>query len=177
MEFQYKLEKAIYDNHNMVEEAELKNKYTEYMGVTSRDIIDHLLDWYGKIAPSALTSNSKKFQEGVDMPQPIDAYFTCINDCIQYAPDRKAPFTLDCLEKNYVCGRQKTATSKTWENFKTFFVDEYCVLKEEGQLTANKAGFCQANVMQDVLVTLDNLANAAMEDRSIIVSRQQCKIN
>eukprot|EP00957_Ditylum_brightwellii_P211220 15365909-Ditylum_brightwellii.AAC.2 len=59
MEHQYKIEKAIYDNHNTVEEAvktqiqdaikvthlwQLKNKYTIYMGVTSRDIIDHLLD-------------------------------------------------------------------------------------------------------------------------------------
>eukprot|EP00957_Ditylum_brightwellii_P211219 15365909-Ditylum_brightwellii.AAC.1 len=64
--------------------------------------------------------------------------------------------------------KAKTATSKTWENFKTFFADEYSELKEEGQLTAKEAGFHQANIMQDILVALDNLANAAMEDRNIM---------
>eukprot|EP00957_Ditylum_brightwellii_P045879 3480171-Ditylum_brightwellii.AAC.2 len=66
VETQYKKEKAMYDDHNTEEEAiktqiqeavediylsQIKNKYTNYMGVPTRDIIDHLLDRYGKITP------------------------------------------------------------------------------------------------------------------------------
>ena len=30
----------------------VRNKYTGYLGITTRDIIDHLLDGYGKITPA-----------------------------------------------------------------------------------------------------------------------------
>eukprot|EP00957_Ditylum_brightwellii_P068158 5173898-Ditylum_brightwellii.AAC.1 len=140
MEHQYKLEKVIYDNHNMVEEVvkaqiqeaikdiflrQLKNKYTRYMGVTSRHIIDHLLDWYGKSTPSDLTSNSKRFQEGVDMSQPTNAHFTCIYDCIQYATDGNIGqiltiTTFSMLNTGFFrealrMYKAKAAASKTWE--------------------------------------------------------------
>eukprot|EP00957_Ditylum_brightwellii_P066356 5037111-Ditylum_brightwellii.AAC.1 len=67
VERQYTNKKSIHDNHNAAEEAvktqiqdaidgiylhQLKNKFIRYMGVTSRDIIDHLFDQYGKITPS-----------------------------------------------------------------------------------------------------------------------------
>eukprot|EP00957_Ditylum_brightwellii_P211023 15365673-Ditylum_brightwellii.AAC.4 len=122
MENKDKLEKAVYDNHTTVEEADT-------WGVTSRDIIDHIHAQYGKITSSDLKSNSKREALRV--------------------------------------WKAKAAASKACNNFKTFFADEYCVFKEEGQLTAKEAGFHQANVMQDVSLALDNLANAAMEDSNI----------
>eukprot|EP00957_Ditylum_brightwellii_P002379 182519-Ditylum_brightwellii.AAC.1 len=63
--------------------------------------------------------------------------------------------------------KAKTVVTKTWENFKTFFADEYTKLKEEGQLTAGQSGFHQANIMEGISHASDNLANAAVEDRNI----------
>eukprot|EP00957_Ditylum_brightwellii_P210507 15365057-Ditylum_brightwellii.AAC.1 len=95
------------------------------MRVTSKDIIDHLLNQYGKTTPSDLTCNYQKSQQEVDMFKTFNVYFTQINDC-------------------------------------THEIEE-----EEGQLTANEAGFHKANVMQDVLATIDNLTNAVIDDWSI----------
>eukprot|EP00957_Ditylum_brightwellii_P185357 14114064-Ditylum_brightwellii.AAC.1 len=93
----YKEEKAIFDNHNTVEEVlktqlqeavediclrQIKNKYTSYLGVITRDMIKHSLDRYGKITPTSLTNNIHWFNVPMDMFQPIDAYFTKIDECI-----------------------------------------------------------------------------------------------
>eukprot|EP00957_Ditylum_brightwellii_P164573 12529971-Ditylum_brightwellii.AAC.1 len=72
---------------------QLKNKYTGYLVVTIRDLIDHLLDWYGKITAADVASNNEQFLEVMDMDQPIDVYFTKIDDSVQYAADGKTPYT------------------------------------------------------------------------------------
>ena len=36
---------------NKVYIGELRNKYTGYLGITARDLLDHLLNRYGKITP------------------------------------------------------------------------------------------------------------------------------
>ena len=63
----HKEEQRIFDNHQTMEDAiksiiidavdevyigELSNKYTGYLGITSRDLLDHLIDCYGKITPA-----------------------------------------------------------------------------------------------------------------------------
>ena len=63
----HKEERRIYDNHKTMENAlksiiidavnkvyigELRNKYTGYLGITAHDLLDHLLDRYGKITPT-----------------------------------------------------------------------------------------------------------------------------
>ena len=62
-----KEERRIYENHQTMEDAlkgiiidvvikvyicELRNKYTGYFGIIARDLLDHLLDRYGKITPA-----------------------------------------------------------------------------------------------------------------------------
>jgi hypothetical protein len=57
----------VYDDHHSMDDAlkaqvidtiqdtylcEMRNKYTGYLGVTTRDLLDHLLDQYGKITPT-----------------------------------------------------------------------------------------------------------------------------
>ena len=63
----HKEERRIYDNHQTMEDAlkfiiidavdevyigKLWNKYTGYLVITSRDLLDHLLDRYGNITPA-----------------------------------------------------------------------------------------------------------------------------
>ena len=59
--------RRIYDDHQTMKDAlksiiidvvdkvyigELRNKYTGYLGITARDLLDHLLDCYGNITPA-----------------------------------------------------------------------------------------------------------------------------
>eukprot|EP00957_Ditylum_brightwellii_P197020 15010087-Ditylum_brightwellii.AAC.1 len=62
--------------------------------------------------------------------------------------------------------KAKLPADKTLTNFKKFFAEEYSELKEEEQLTAKESGFHQANVMESVSEALENLANAAIDDRN-----------
>eukprot|EP00957_Ditylum_brightwellii_P054378 4120085-Ditylum_brightwellii.AAC.1 len=96
----------------------LKNKYTGYLGVEAKDMMDHLLDRYGKITPADIVSNSTKFQEGINMGQPIDAYFTTINDCIQCASDAKAPYTTEQIMVNAENAIKNTVMTEQCFNIK-----------------------------------------------------------
>ena len=54
---------------NSVDDAylcEVRNKYTGYLGITTRDLIDHLLDRYDKITPVNIEECK------VQMNKPID---------------------------------------------------------------------------------------------------------
>jgi hypothetical protein len=63
-------ERQIYDNHTNMDDAlkaqvintiqdpynyEMQNTYTGYLDVPTRDLLDHLLDCYGKITPADIT--------------------------------------------------------------------------------------------------------------------------
>eukprot|EP00957_Ditylum_brightwellii_P045959 3486417-Ditylum_brightwellii.AAC.1 len=72
--------------------GELQDKYTEYLRVSTRDMLDYLLDRYGKIAPSNFINNNKKMKQPIDVSQPISMYFKRINDCTTYATDAKTPY-------------------------------------------------------------------------------------
>eukprot|EP00957_Ditylum_brightwellii_P118187 9014166-Ditylum_brightwellii.AAC.1 len=44
-----------------------KNKYTRYLGVSARGIMDHLMNWYRKITSTDIVNNNTKIQEGIAM--------------------------------------------------------------------------------------------------------------
>ena len=73
--------------------CELCNKCTGYLGVTTRDLLDHLIDGYGKITTADFEANKSRLNELIDMTQTIDVFFKQINGCIQYADDGEVPFT------------------------------------------------------------------------------------
>eukprot|EP00957_Ditylum_brightwellii_P075362 5726767-Ditylum_brightwellii.AAC.1 len=51
--------------------GELQDKYTQYLGVSTRDVLDRLLDCYGKINPSNIINNDEKMKQPMDISQPI----------------------------------------------------------------------------------------------------------
>ena len=69
--------------------SELHNRYTGYMGVTTRDLLDHLMDRYGNITAVDLKANEARINKALDNPRPIDIFFQRINDSVQYANDGK----------------------------------------------------------------------------------------
>jgi hypothetical protein len=73
--------------------GELRNRYTGYMGVAPRDLIDHLLERYGRITASNITNCRTRMEAPTDPTQPIGVYFQTIDDCVQFATDGQVPFT------------------------------------------------------------------------------------
>eukprot|EP00957_Ditylum_brightwellii_P079627 6055028-Ditylum_brightwellii.AAC.1 len=72
--------KGEYDDHNIMQEIlkaqkqeavddvyirQLKIKYTGYLGVSICDLLDHLLDRYGKITAANIANNNEQFLEGM----------------------------------------------------------------------------------------------------------------
>jgi uncharacterized protein (DUF433 family) len=198
--------RRIFDNHHNMDAAlkaqvidtiqdtyigELRNKYTGYLGVTTRDLLDHLLDRYGKITPADIVACKKEMTAPIDSTQPIDLDFKRIDDCIQYADDGQVPFTIDqILQTTYhavsTSGYYSEACTewhrcppnqKTWALFKQFFAAEYHDLKEQQCLNVTQSNFHHANhaveLMADISTALDNLAMAATTDQDIVAQLTQ----
>ena len=71
----------------------LKSRYTGYLGVSIRDILDHLLLRYGRIRVRDLVENMKLLQMPLDTGSPIDLYFKRIEDCIEFSEDGNDPIS------------------------------------------------------------------------------------
>jgi hypothetical protein len=63
-----------------------------YLGITTRDRINHLLDQYGKITPAVIEECKCRMNEPIDSTQPIDISFQRIDDCVQYADVGRVEF-------------------------------------------------------------------------------------
>eukprot|EP00957_Ditylum_brightwellii_P086023 6544335-Ditylum_brightwellii.AAC.1 len=66
------------------------------------------MDQYGQIKPADLVANGENYNKHMDIFQPIDAYFGCIDDCIQYASDRKTPYTFKQILTTALHAMQRT---------------------------------------------------------------------
>ena len=166
--------------------SEKCNRFTGYLGVTTRDLLDHLLERYGNITAADLQANKDAMDEPIDVTLPIDAYFKRVEDCIQLATDANTPFSdQQVLQTAYFAvqatglykdglkeWRSKQDTNKTWTNFKKLFAAEYHQLKEEQRLTSSAAGYSTMNHVQgftdDLSSAIDNLAMATTADKTTI---------
>eukprot|EP00957_Ditylum_brightwellii_P119905 9150218-Ditylum_brightwellii.AAC.1 len=119
----YKKELDIYENHIAMDDVikkqiqetvedvsmrQLRHKYSAYLGVTSRDVLDHLMDRYGQIKPVDLVENGMNYNKPMGTSQPIDAYFARIDYCIQYASDGKTLHTTKQIITTVLHAVQKT---------------------------------------------------------------------
>jgi hypothetical protein len=193
----HKEERRIFENHQNMDDAlkaqvidtiedtylnELRNKYTGYLGVSTRDLFDHLLDRYGKITPADIADCKRRINEPLDSTRPIDIYFQTIDECIQYAADGQVAFTPDQILQtayhatstsgfyNDACKewRKKPTAEKTWPLFKRFFAAEYHDLKEQQKVNISQNNFHGANATPDITDALEHLAFAATTDRDIV---------
>jgi hypothetical protein len=157
---QHKEVRRIFDNNQSMDDAlkaqiidtiddtflcKLRNKYTGYLGISTCNLIDHLLDWYGKITPADIAACKRYMNDPINSTQPIDMYFCKIDDCVQYAANGQVAFTSDQILQtayyavstsgyyNDACKewRKKTPADKTWQTFKCFFAAKYHNLREQ----------------------------------------------
>jgi hypothetical protein len=198
----HKAAQKLFDHHNNMNDAlktqiidavtdtylgELRNRYTGYMGVTPRDLIDHLLERYGRITASDIANCRTQMEAPMDTTRPIDVYFQTIDDCVQFATDGKVPFTASQIVQtayhaisksglyNDACKewRRKPAANRTWVAFKPFFATEYNDLKEQQKLNNNQNNFQGANSAINLTTAIDSLAMAATTDRDVMAQLTQ----
>jgi hypothetical protein len=162
--------------------GELRNRYTGYLGVTPRDLLDHLLERYGKITASDIANCRTRMEAPMDTTRPIDIYFQAIDDCVQFATDGQVPFTATQIVQtayhaisksgiyNDACKewRRRPIANRTWPHFKAFFANEYNDLKEQQKLNSNQNNFHGANNAIDLTTAIDSLAMAATSDRDVM---------
>ena len=73
--------------------SELRNRYTGYMGVTTRDMLDRLMDRYSNITAANIKTNEAHINGELENSRPIDIFFQRIDDAVQYADYGKNSFT------------------------------------------------------------------------------------
>ena len=64
-----------------------------FHGVSDKSLLDHLMARYGKIHASDLDACRKAMTDPIEAERPPDLYFQLVEDAIQFAQDRKPPFT------------------------------------------------------------------------------------
>ena len=162
---------------------EFNNKYTKFLAVTFFDLLEHLLERYGKITTTDLKYNNQRINEPIDSSLTINKHFEKIDDCIQFADDGKTPYTatqfiykahhmilasimyLDACKEWW----KNTATNQTWIGTKKFFADEYHDLNlTQKRSTGNIRYASTDNVVlnRDIASTLDKLVMYAYADQS-----------
>ena len=114
-----------------VEETYLSAKRQRYMrfhGVSSKNLVDHLMERYGKIRASDLKACRQALAEPIEVYLPINVYFRRVKDVIQFAQDGNTPFTpANIFQKEYHAvnkiglyslalkyWRKKLMADKTW---------------------------------------------------------------
>eukprot|EP00978_Attheya_sp_CCMP212_P033687 scaffold137217_cov42-Attheya_sp.AAC.1 len=140
------LNKAVNETYSI----KLNNRYTGYFGVSTCDILDHLLLNHGKITSTDLKTIQDTFQVAMDPSQLIAIYFKMIDDCIDYADDANTPYSRKPIVNTVYLGvfssgfyneackewQHKPEVDKTWLNFKTFFGREYRDLRKQQRVTS-----------------------------------------
>eukprot|EP00957_Ditylum_brightwellii_P079851 6072438-Ditylum_brightwellii.AAC.1 len=92
--------------------CQLHHTYSDYLGAIARDVLNHLMDWYGQIKPADLVANGNEYNKSMDISQSINAYFAHINDCIQHASDKKTPCTFKQILSTALHTMQRTGWFK-----------------------------------------------------------------
>ena len=62
--------------------SKLRNRYTGYMGVTTQDLLDHLMDRYGNITAADLKANESRINEALDNSRTSNVLFQRIDDAV-----------------------------------------------------------------------------------------------
>ena len=195
---QHKEDRRIYDTTTNMDDAlkgqiidtikdthlcELRNKYTGYLGVATRDLLHHLIDRYGKITTADVEANKSRMNEPIDITHTIDVFFKselmiassmpmmarllsrqsrfCKLHIMQCAP----PF-ITTTHANV--GHKKPAVANTWALFKSYFAEEFHALKEQQCVNTLQANFHGVNSVLDISSALDNLTMAVTTNRDIV---------
>jgi len=166
------------------------------MGITARQMLQHLQTNYGTISTSQYKSNDERFRQPYDPNEPIEDLFERIDDAVDFAEQGGIPYTPAQIVKHvynllFASGlftdacrewKRKPTADHTYENLQQHFTDAEAELRES-QMTAAHHGAPPhgANNMEneeneaptetDITKTADalmNLATATQADRKML---------
>lgn len=173
----------------------LYNRTTGFMGVTARQLLEHLQTQYGKLTPTQFKQNADRFAQPYDPNEPIEDLFERIEDAMDIAEEGGIAYTPQQVVKNAynimfgsglfldACRdwRRKAEADKTWETFQQHFTEAEEELRESQLTGAHIGAYQQANNATDenqenidpdaVTKTADalmNLATATQADRKML---------
>ena len=165
--------------------SKLRNRYTKYMGVMTRNLLYHLMDWYGNITAADFKANEARINEAFDHSRTTDVFSQRIDDAAQYADDGKNLFTAKkyckrhftlltqpACTKRHERNDKKGDAGKTWTNFKRHFAAEYHKIGEQ-QCVSGESGFNSAQLAHETTDTdraLGILALSATADHNIVAN-------
>ena len=85
------LKEMVIDTLDNIYVFSLHNVFIWYMVSSTRDIMNHLMDQYGRITMEDTKMNKNSLQEPLDMSQPIDVFLNLINDAVRYTSNSNTP--------------------------------------------------------------------------------------
>jgi hypothetical protein len=117
----------------------LNDDLVGFANTTYRDMLDHLFLSYGRTTAVDIVQNFENMRKAWDPQQPVEALFTQIQDCVDFA--EAGGVTIGAAQKlssvyskkiksgkfNSACRRwdEKIEADKTWNNFKIHFAAAY----------------------------------------------------
>ena len=121
----------------------LENRHTGFAAVTTRQLIDHLLNTYGNLTPTDLASNDAHFRTAYDPSQPIESLYAQIEDAMDLAATGPTPYTPEQVVANayslvFSTGmfpeacrewRRRPVADQPWEYFKSSFAEAHADLR------------------------------------------------
>ena len=164
----------------------LQHRHTGFSNSTTRNLIEHLMQSYGNITPNDLSHNDTVFRKPYDPNQPIETFYSQIEDAMDYADAGRSAYTAAQVVTNAYSlisntgmfpescreWRRKLEADKTWACFKVHFTEAHQDWRLT-QGTTQTAGYYGANNAMDSFVndTADafaNLATATASDRQML---------
>jgi len=166
----------------------LRNRVTGYAQVTTRQLLQHLFDTYGRLNPQDLKLNTDRMNVPYDIHSPIENLFEQIEDAVYIASTAHAPFNdnqivntaytliadTNSVEQSCREWRRRPEAEKTWPNFKLHFSDAHRDYRES--TNQSRHTFHAANVQEtedtslETAQALANLASATAADRATFAS-------
>ena len=64
-----------------------------FHGVSAKNLVDHLMESFGKIRASDLEACRQAVADPIEVDLPIGVYFQWVEDAIQFSKDGKTSFT------------------------------------------------------------------------------------
>ena len=157
----------------------IRDNVTNAINRSIPDVLAFLFQEHGDVSAESLTRKEKLVREMVYTPatDPVDKVFTEVSDLADFAAAAGAPysrqqkiniayvilmrarvFSQNITEWNRLI--RVTPTDNTWENFKRYFRQAYCELKEVDEIRMAETPFNQANlVCQIVDAVQESLSN------------------
>ena len=166
----------------------LRNRITGYAQTSTKQLLKHLYDTYGRLTPQDLKLNTETMNTPYDIHSPIENLFEQIKDAVYIASIAQAPFNptqivntaytliadTNALELSCREWRRRPTIQKTWPNFKLHFAEAHRDYREstnQSQHTFHSAHVQESsNLPSDTTLALANLASATALDRATVAN-------